>query len=74
MNLYPAIDLYEGKVVRLQKGDFKKMTVYHDRPSETARLWEDAGARWLHLVNLNGARDGKLENIDALKKIRESVN
>lgn len=74
MNLYPAIDLYEEKVVRLQKGNFKKMTVYHDRPSETARLWEDAGARWLHLVNLNGARDGKLENLNALKKIRESVN
>ncbi len=74
MNLYPAIDLYEGKVVRLQKGDFKKMTIYHDRPSETARLWEDAGARWLHLVNLNGARDGKLENLDALKKIKASVN
>ncbi len=74
MNLYPAIDLYEGKVVRLQKGNFKKMTVYHDRPSETARLWEDAGARWLHLVNLNGARDGKLENLDALKKIKAGVN
>lgn len=74
MNLYPAIDLYEGKVVRLQKGDFKKLTVYHDRPSETARLWEDSGAKWLHLVNLNGARDGKLENLDALKKIRSSVN
>ncbi len=74
MNLYPAIDLYEGKVVRLEMGDFKKMTIYHDRPSETARLWEDAGARWLHLVNLNGARDGKLENLVVLKKIRESVN
>ena len=74
MNIYPAIDLYEGKVVRLQKGDFSKMKVYHDRPSEIARLWEDAGARWLHLVNLNGARDGKLENLDALKKIKQSVN
>ena len=74
MNLYPAIDLYEGKVVRLMKGDFSKMTVYHDRPSETARLWEDAGARWLHLVSLNGARDGKLENLDVLKKIKQSVN
>jgi len=74
MNFYPAIDLYEDKVVRLQKGDFKKMTVYHDRPAETARLWEDSGARWLHLVNLNGARDGKLENLDSLKKIRRQVN
>lgn len=74
MNLYPAIDLYEGKVVRLQKGDFKKMTVYHYRPSETARLWVDAGAKWLHLVNLNGARDGKLETLDAVKKIRGQVN
>ncbi|HRK61533.1 MAG TPA: 1-(5-phosphoribosyl)-5-[(5-phosphoribosylamino)methylideneamino]imidazole-4-carboxamide isomerase [Candidatus Omnitrophota bacterium] len=74
MNLYPAIDLYENKVVRLQKGDFKRMTVYHDRPSETARIWEDQGAEWLHLVNLNGARDGRLENLEALSKIRESVN
>ncbi len=74
MILYPAIDLYEGKVVRLKKGDYKQMTVYHDRPSEIARFWEDAGARWLHLVNLNGARDGKLENLNELKKIKESVN
>lgn len=74
MNLYPAIDLYEEKVIRLQKGDFGKMTVYSDRPSEIARLWEDAGAKWLHVVNLNGARDGKLENVAALKKIRASVN
>ncbi len=74
MNLYPAIDLYENRVVRLQKGDFKRMTVYHDRPSETARIWEDQGADWLHLVNLNGARDGKLENLEALAKIRAAVN
>ena len=74
MNLYPAIDLYEGQVVRLKKGDFRQMTVYHDRPSEMAQIWEDAGARWLHLVNLNGARDGRLENLAALKKIRSSVN
>ncbi len=74
MNLYPAIDLYENRVVRLQKGDFKRMTVYHDRPSETARIWEDQGADWLHLVNLNGARDGKLENLEALSKIRAAVN
>ncbi len=74
MHLYPAIDLYENKVVRLQKGDFKRMTVYHDRPSETARIWEDQGAEWLHLVNLNGARDGRLENLEALSKIRAAVN
>lgn len=74
MNLYPAIDLYENRVVRLRKGDFNQMTVYHDRPQETARIWEDQGSKWLHLVNLNGARDGKLENLEALGKIRQSVN
>lgn len=74
MTIYPAIDLYEGKVVRLTKGDFNAMRVYHDRPAETARLWEDAGAKWLHLVNLNGARDSKLSNLDAVSKIRTSVN
>lgn len=74
MNLYPAIDLYENKVVRLRKGDFKQMTVYHDRPEETARIWEDQGSKWLHLVNLNGARDGKLANLEALRNIRKSVN
>ena len=53
--IYPAIDLRGGKVVRLQEGDLARMTAYSDDPSEMARRWLDAGARWLHVVNLDGA-------------------
>jgi phosphoribosylformimino-5-aminoimidazole carboxamide ribotide isomerase len=53
--LYPAIDLRGGKVVRLKEGDPARMTAYSDDPAETARRWLDAGASWLHVVNLDGA-------------------
>jgi phosphoribosylformimino-5-aminoimidazole carboxamide ribotide isomerase len=53
--IYPAIDLRGGKVVRLKEGDPRRMTAYSDDPSETARRWLDAGASWLHVVNLDGA-------------------
>ena len=53
--IYPAIDLRAGKVVRLQEGDPGRMTAYSDDPAETARRWLEAGARWLHVVNLDGA-------------------
>jgi len=53
--IYPAIDLRGGKVVRLKEGDPARMTAYSDDPAETARRWLDAGARWLHVVNLDGA-------------------
>ena len=53
--IYPAIDLRGGKVVRLKEGDPQRMTAYSDDPSETARRWLDAGASWLHVVNLDGA-------------------
>lgn len=55
MIIYPAIDLRAGKVVRLKEGDPARMTSYSDDPTETARRWLDAGARWLHVVNLDGA-------------------
>ncbi|MCL1880363.1 MAG: 1-(5-phosphoribosyl)-5-[(5-phosphoribosylamino)methylideneamino]imidazole-4-carboxamide isomerase [Actinomycetia bacterium] len=56
MELYPAIDLLQGKVVRLRRGDFDAVTVYADNPVATAQEYASAGARWLHLVDLDGAR------------------
>ena len=53
--VYPAIDLRGGKVVRLKEGDLARLTAYSDDPAETARRWLEAGARWLHVVNLDGA-------------------
>lgn len=53
--VYPAIDLRGGKVVRLKEGDPARLTVYEDDPAETARRWLEVGARWLHVVNLDGA-------------------
>ncbi len=58
MILYPAIDIYEGSAVRLVKGDFAPNTVYDDSPLEAARAWVEAGARFLHIVDLDGAKGG----------------
>ncbi len=69
MEIFPAIDLYEGKVVRLERGDYKKCTVYSENPRETAEQWLKAGARWLHVVDLDGARDGEIKNWAGLEKI-----
>ena len=69
MKLYPAIDLYEGKAVRLYKGDYAQMTVYSERPWEIARDFEKAGATYLHLVDLQGAKTGKPENLDVIRRI-----
>ncbi len=73
MNLYPAIDLYEGKVVRLARGDFQKETVYSHAPEEIAKEWERQGARWLHIVDLEGAKTGILKNLSSVIKIRKAV-
>ncbi|MDD6667008.1 MAG: 1-(5-phosphoribosyl)-5-[(5-phosphoribosylamino)methylideneamino]imidazole-4-carboxamide isomerase [Lachnospiraceae bacterium] len=69
MDLFPAIDLYDKKVVRLLHGDYQKMTVYSDDPLANARNLEKAGARWLHLVDLEGARDGSTPNFPVVKSI-----
>ncbi len=73
MIIYPAIDLFEGKVVRLTRGDYAQTKVYSERPEEVAREWESQGASWIHVVDLEGARDGHLKNGDALRKIRKAV-
>ena len=73
MNLFPAIDLVGGKAVRLIRGDYQQMTVYSDDPVAVAKGFRDAGASWLHVVDLEGARDGDTPNLETVKAlIRES--
>lgn len=69
MYLYPAIDLYDGKAVRLYKGDYTQMTVYSENPAEVARAFHDAGADRLHLVDLEGAKTGVPANLSAIQRI-----
>ncbi len=69
MNLYPAIDLRGGQVVRLTQGDYDRMTVYGADPAAQARAFLDAGARYLHVVDLDGAKDGTLANFDTIRAI-----
>ena len=69
MYIYPAIDLYEGKAVRLFKGDYTRMTVYNDNPAEVAKAFAAAGARHIHLVDLEGAKKGEPANLETIEKI-----
>ncbi len=69
MIILPAIDLYDKKAVRLYKGDYNQMTVYSDDPAKFAREFYDKGARWMHLVDLEGARDGSTANLETIKEI-----
>lgn len=73
MILYPAIDVRGGKAVRLAQGDFAREKVYDDDPRDAARRWVHAGARRLHVVDLDGARDGHPVNLDALRRIAADV-
>ena len=73
MKLFPAIDLIDGKAVRLVRGDYNQMTVYSDSPLDVAKGFCADGASWLHVVDLEGARDGSTPNIETVKTlIRES--
>jgi len=69
MTIYPAIDLYEGKAVRLIRGDYAQMTVYSDDPASLATGFKEAGAVAAHIVDLEGARDGKPANYEVIKRI-----
>jgi phosphoribosylformimino-5-aminoimidazole carboxamide ribotide isomerase len=73
MLIIPAIDIVGGKVVRLEKGDFSKEKVYSDDPVQMARDWEGKGAGFLHIVDLDGAKTGKIKNADTVVKIMKSV-
>ena len=74
MNIFPAIDLVDGKAVRLLKGDYDQMTVYSDNPAEFAKDFEQQGAKYIHIVDLQGAKDGTTPNIDTIKEIVKNCN
>ena len=69
MYLLPAIDILGGKAVRLAKGDYAQVTIYNDDPVEQAKVFEDAGAEWIHMVDLDGARTGEPANIGIVERI-----
>jgi phosphoribosylformimino-5-aminoimidazole carboxamide ribotide isomerase len=71
--LLPAIDIRDGHAVRLEKGDFARETVYVDDPLEAARAWVEAGARQLHVVDLDGAREGEPANLHHLRRITSEL-
>ena len=73
MLIFPAIDLYDGKVVRLYKGDYAQMTIYSENPPEIAETFYKAGAACLHLVDLEGAKTGETPNLETIKRIREAA-
>ena len=71
MKIFPAIDLYEGKAVRLYKGDYSQMTVYSDNPVEIALDFKAQGARQMHVVDLEGAKTGETPNLETIRKLVE---
>ena len=69
MYIFPAIDIFAGKAVRLYKGDYNQMTVYSENPAEIAADFQACGAPHLHLVDLEGAKCGEIKNLDTVKRI-----
>lgn len=74
MNIFPAIDLYDGKAVRLLKGDYQKMSVYGENPLEIARDFENSDAEFLHIVDLEGAKTGDTPNLAAIERIVKNTS
>ena len=74
MLIYPAIDLYDGKAVRLYKGDYAQMTIYNENPPEVTLAFRDAGAKRLHLVDLQGAKEGKPANLEIIRKLVDAFS
>lgn len=74
MIIFPAIDLKDGQAVRLQEGDMDRVTVFNDDPAAQAKIFENQGAPWLHLVDLNGAFEGKPVNAEVVRAIRETTS
>ena len=73
MIVIPAIDLLDGKAVRLRQGDYDQVTVYNEDPAAQARLWAEGGAEWIHVVDLDGARSGAPVNLDAVALITQAT-
>lgn len=74
MIVYPAIDIRGGHAVRLVEGDYDQETVFDADPVDAARRWADAGAEWIHIVDLDGAREGKRRNARVIGRIRDAVD
>ena len=74
MKIFPAIDLYDGKAVRLYKGDYNQMTVYSENPIEIACDFENKGAKYIHMVDLEGAKDGTTPNLNIVKQIANETS
>ncbi len=74
MNIFPAIDLYDKKAVRLFKGDYAQMTVYSENPIEVARDFESKGAKFIHMVDLEGAKDGTTPNLEIVADIAKNTS
>lgn len=73
MYILPAIDILDGVAVRLAKGDYARVTVYNQNPVDQAKAFEAAGATWLHMVDLDGAKSGNADNIDVIERILAST-
>ena len=69
MLLFPAIDLYEGKAVRLYKGDYNQLTVYNDNPADVGKAFAAAGAKHIHVVDLEGAKSGTTPNLEIVAQV-----
>ena len=74
MNIFPAIDLYNGCAVRLFKGDYAQMTIYSENPIEIARDFENSGAKYIHMVDLEGAKLGTTPNIEIVKQVASETS
>ena len=74
MNIFPAIDLYDKKAVRLFKGDYNQMTVYSENPIDVARDFEQKGAKFIHMVDLEGAKDGTTPNLSIVAEIAKKTS
>ena len=74
MKIFPAIDLYDKKAVRLYKGDYNQMTVYSERPWEIALDFQKAGAKFIHVVDLEGAKNGETPNLEVVKRIAKETD
>ena len=74
MEIIPAIDIIDGKCVRLFQGDYEKVSHYPYTPVEIAARWKDMGAKWIHLIDLDGAKKGKPVNLETAELIKKKIN
>lgn len=72
--IFPAVDILDGKCVRLLKGDYNFISTYYEDPLQAALMWQEAGSEWLHIIDLDGAKSGQPVNIELIKKIIQETN